>query len=327
MLHQKNKGELKKSVLILLLLGAFRTATPQSVPASDENIPYLMTFGGKSETSWGDDDFLQIFFCRIPLSQTAPIYIRIYDPDTGNSLDELKGIFNTTVTFSVYGGPGCWSDTASQSINPKGNFKSGYLMSSKTFGDDPQYDRKWYTLGPFNPSEGEYSEKFGGRLFKVIAQGITGDDGNIYRYFLSTDPARNIPVEGGNMFTYKYHFRLPDDQSHVCQVYPFVDDRTISIEISNFDWDNDGIIRIFSVAKNGIMCDVSGEDNWVVRKFEILEEEKNSTIEIQFIKNQEEIIKNNNVVIAVRNQYGTSLPFYVIPIGGIPVYSPKIRMK
>jgi hypothetical protein len=134
MLHQKNKGELKKSVLILLLLGAFRTATPQSVPASDENIPYLMTFGGKSETSWGDDDFLQIFFCRIPLSQTAPIYIRIYDPDTGNSLDELKGIFNTTVTFSVYGGPGCWSDTASQSINPKGNFKSGYLMSSKTFG-------------------------------------------------------------------------------------------------------------------------------------------------------------------------------------------------
>jgi len=46
-----------------------------------------------------------------------------------------------------------------------------------------------------------------------------------------------------------------------------VDDKTISIEISNFDWDNDGIIRIFSVAKNGILCDVSGEDHWTVRKF------------------------------------------------------------
>jgi hypothetical protein len=105
------------------------------------------------------------------------------------------------------------------------------------------------------------------------------------------------------------------------------DDRTISIQVSNFDWDNDGIIRLFSVAKNGILCDVSGEDNWVVREFPIVAEEKNSTIEIQFIKNKVVQVKNNNVVIAVRNQYGESLPFYVVPIGGVPVYSPKIRMK
>jgi hypothetical protein len=56
-------------------------------------------------------------------------------------------------------------------------------------------------------------------------------------------------------------------------------------------------------------------------------EEKNSTIEIQFIKNQSVQVRNNNVVVIVRNQYGVSLPFYVVPIGGVPVYSPKIRMK
>jgi hypothetical protein len=106
-----------------------------------------------------------------------------------------------------------------------------------------------------------------------------------------------------------------------------VDDKTISIEVSNFDWDNDGIIRIFSVAKNGILCDISGEGNWTVRKFPIVEEEKNSSVEIQFIKNKSLQVKNNNVVVAVRNQYGQSLPFYVIPIGGVPIYSPKIRMK
>ena len=86
------------------------------------------------------------------------------------------------------------------------------------------------------------------------------------------------------------------------------------------------MIRIFSVAKNGIPCDVSGENN-TVREFPITEEERNSTIEIQFIKNQAIQVRNNNVVIAVRNQYGVSLPFYVVPIGGVPVYSPKIRMK
>ena len=286
-----------------------------------------MTFGGNALTSWGDDDFCQIFFCVIPTSQTDPVYIRVYDPDTGGDLDELKGEFNTIVNFSVYAGVGCWSDTAAQSIHPSGNYKSGYLLSSKSFGADLKYDKKWYTFGPFNPAEGEYVEKLGGRVFKVIAQGISGDDGNIYKYFLSTNQLENVPVEGGNFFTYKYHFRLSDDQKRVCQIYPFVDDRTISIEVSNFDWDNDGIIRIFSVAKNGVLCDVSGEDNWIVNKFPIVAEEKNSTIEIQFIKNQNQQVRNNNVVIAVRNQYGESLPFYVVPIGGIPVYSPKIRMK
>jgi len=300
---------------------------PQSAPAIDENIPYLMTFGGNAITTWGDDDFCQIFFCLIPSSHNGPVYIRIYDPDTGGDLDEVKGEFNSVVNFSIYGGTGCWSDTAAHSIHLTGNYKRGYLLSSKSFGADLKYDKEWYSFGPFNPAEGENDETLGGHVFKIIAQGISGDDGNIYKYFLSTSPVENIPVEGGNFFTYKYHFRLSDDQNHVCQIYPFVDDRTISIEISNFDWDNDGLIRIFSVAKNGISCDVSGEDNWTVRKFPIVAEEKNSTIEIQFIKNKSEQVRNNNVVIGVRNQYNVSLPFYVIPIGGVPVYSPKIRMR
>jgi hypothetical protein len=200
-------------------------------------------------------------------------------------------------------------------------------LASKSFGADPKYDKKWYSFGPFNPSEGKYVEKLGGRVIKIIAQGISGDDGNIYKYFLSTSPFKNVAVEGGNWFTYKYHFRLSDDQKQVCQIYPFVDDRTISIQISNFDWDNDGTIRIFSVSKNGIFCDVSGDDNWVNQVFPIVDEEKNSTIEIQFIKNQNIEVRNNNVAVIVRNQYGISLPFYVVPLGGVPVYSPKIRMK
>jgi hypothetical protein len=299
----------------------------QSAPAIDENIPYLVTFGGDAKTSWGDDDFCQIFYCIIPPSQTGPVYIRVYDPDTGGDLDELKGEFNTIVNFSIYGGNDCWSDTAAQVLKNSENIKSGYLLSSKSFGNEPKYDKKWYSFGPFNPSEGKYVEKLGGRVFKIVAQGISGDDGNIYKYFLSTSPNENVAVEGGNWFTYKYHFRLSDDQKHVSQIYPFVDDKTISIQISNFDWDNDGIIRIFSVAKNGILCDVSGDNNWVIREFPIVDEEKNSTVEIQFIKNQSIQIRNNNVEVIVRNQYGISLPFYVVPIGGVPVYSPKIRMK
>lgn len=302
-------------------------ANSQPAPAVDENIPFLVTFGGNSVTSWGDDDFCQIFFCLVPFTQTDPVYLRVYDPDTGGELDELKGEFNTTTEFSVYGGKDCWSDTTTQILNKKGNYRSGYQLAVKVFGNDPKYDKKWYTFGPFNPSEGEKSQKLNGNIFKILALGITGDDGNLYRYFLSTSPTENIPVEGGNLFTYKYHLRLSDDQKHISQIYPYIDDKTVSVEISNFDWDDDGMIRIFSSSKNGILCEVSDEDNWIRKQFPIAAEERNSSIEIQFIKSQKVQVRNNNVVVTVRNQYGVSMPFYVVPIGGVPVYSPKIKMK
>lgn len=313
-------------ITILFILIVYNLYS-QSAPAAEENIPYLVTFGANADKSWGDDDFCQIFFFRIPMNQTEPIYIRVFDPDTGGELDEGKGEFDTQVSFSVYGGEGCWSDEDARGVDPTGNYKSGNLLASRTFKTSNKYDNEWYTFGPFNPFEGEYVEKYDGRIFKIIAEGLSGDDGNLYKYFLSTSPKENKEVEGGNVFTYEYTFRLSNDQNNVSQIYPYIDDRTISIEISNYDWDDDGFIRIVSVAKNGLLCETSGESNWVVREFPIIEEEKNTSIEIQFIKNRAKLIKNNNVVVTVQNQYGDLLPFFVVPIGGIPVYNPKIRMK
>ncbi len=299
----------------------------QPTPAEDENIPYLVTFGADAKTSWGDDDFCQTFFFLIPEKHTEPIFIRVYDPDTGGQLDEAKADFNTSIRFSIYGGNNCWSDPDAQATDPVGNYKSGILLASKSFGSESKYDEAYYTFGPINPYEGEYVKKFQGRIFKIIAQGESGDDGNLYRYFLSSSPDQNIPVEGGNVFTYEYTFRLSNDPKQVSQIYPYIDDLTISVEISNFDWDNDGIIRIISIAKNGIVSEISGDDHWIMRKYPIVEEEKNSSLEVQFIKNQQQTIMNNNVVVVVRNQYGLSLPFFVIPIGGVPVYKPKIKME
>src|SRR5665648_490804 len=104
----------------------------QSVPAEDENIEYLVTFGANSDVSWGDDDFCQVFFFRIPKTHNNPIYIRVFDPDTGNEIDEQKGEFNSVIRFSVYGGKGAWSEEDAKSIDPVGNFESGNLLDSKS---------------------------------------------------------------------------------------------------------------------------------------------------------------------------------------------------
>jgi hypothetical protein len=299
----------------------------QPVPAEDENIPYLVTFGADADVSWGDDDFCQIFFFVVPSAYTNPLYLRIFDPDTGGKLDEMKGSFNTIVRFSVFGGNGAWSEEDARKDNPEGNFNSGNILASNTFGQEDRYDDSWFTFGPFIQQEGEFTEKLGGYVFKMITQGIQGDDGNLYRFFMSTSAHSNEPVEGGNIFTYEYTFRLADDPGNVSQIYPFLDDQVTSVKIQNYDWDNDGSIRLVSVAKRGERCLISGEREWKENTFLIEDIEKNTSMELQFIKDPDKRIRNNNVVVIVQNQYGESLPFFVIPIGGRPVYNPMLKMK
>lgn len=317
--------ELKKVAGFLFLsLVLYVPFFAQQFPGVEENIPYLITFGKNGQTSWGDDDFSQTFFLSVPKTQVNPIYIRVFDPDVGGELDELKGSFNTKCKFSVYGGPGTYTNPDAQNSNPDGEYDSGSLLSSKTFAVDPRYDEKWYTFGPFNPSEGELVPAMDAYVFKVIAEGVSGDDGNIYKYFLSTKPDRNLEIEGANAFTFEYTFRLPNNLA-ICHIYPFVSQDVISIQQYNFDWDDDGIIRIVSVARKGETVKMSSDDDWINSKHMISEREKNTSIDIQLIKSKN--VNNNNVVFKVTNQYGEAMPFYSIPIGGPPKYTPIINVR
>ena len=318
---------MRKLLTILILFLATAESQAQPVPAQDENIPFLMTFGKKAETSWGDDDFSQTFFFKIPVEYSKPVYIKVFDPDCGGENDELNGVFDTRTTFEVFGGKGCWSDLDAQETNPVGNYKSGNLLASKAFAEDPRYDNNWYTFGPFNPTEGEWSDQENGYIFKIIVEGVEGDDGNLYRFFLSTDENANKPVEGANAFAYEYSFRMHNNPDEVSHIYPYIDDRTITVRQSNFDWDNDGYFRIVSVARKGQISQVSGQDVWQEDQFAILEGEKNSSLDFQFIKSKDPVVRNNNVVVNIRNQYNEVLKFYVIPIGGVPKYKYSIGVK
>ncbi len=327
---------MQKTLRKYMVAGSFLTAglffllqfsEAQPVPGADENIPYLMTFGPKADKDWGDDDYSQTFFFLIPRSHASPVYIRVYDPDVGGEIDEVNGDFDTKMLYSVYGGAQAYSHKDAQETDPTGNYKSGNLLGTKTFGDNPKYDKGWYSFGPYNPTEGELVEKFDGYIIKMIVDGIAGDDGNLYRYYLSTSGTSNIPIEGANVFAYEYSFRMHDNPNQVSHIYPYVDDKTISVKQYNFDWDDDGYIRTVSVARKGTLCKVSGDDSWVESEFKIIEAEKNTSLDIQFIKKRSPVVKNNNVVINVRNQYNELLPFNTVPIGGVPKYKYSIGVK
>lgn len=311
-------------ILILWSILKVSEASGQPVPASDENIPFLVTFGNEAGTKWGDDDYCQTFFFKIKKEFKEPIYVRVFDPDCGGQHDEENVGFNTMSKFSVYGGTGCITNPDAIGTDPTGNFKSGNLLATKTFGQKGDYDNGWYTFGPFNPSEGEYSQKYGGYIFKIIAEGIKGDDGNLYKYYLSTNAEKNVAVEGGNAFTFEYTFRLHKEAYQTSHLYPYIDDKVISVEQRNFDWDNDGFIKVCSVASLGENVALSGDNLWANSVYKIKDKERGKSLDIQITKNDKLNVNNNNVVFSIRNQYGELLPFYVVPIGGVPKYQGNI---
>jgi hypothetical protein len=310
---------------ILLIINALVLAQP--VPNVDENIPYLMTFGKQAETSWGDDDFSQTFFFLIPENYNQPFFIRVFDPDTGGEIDEVSGdkIFNTRCVFEVFGGEGNWSNDDAKETDPFGNYKSGTLLATRAFAENPGYDNDWFTFGPFNPSQGEYAEQYKAYIFKVICEGVLGNDGNMYKYYLSTSDTENRLIEGANAFAYEYSFRMHNDNEEISHIYPYVEEGTVSVKISNFDWDSDGQIMVISVNRQGSNIPTSDEDNWKEDRLTVYEEEIGTSFDFRFIKAKPGTVINNNVVVNVRNQFDEALPFYTIPIGGVPKYRGEVE--
>lgn len=314
--------------LLLPLLCVAFLSNAQPVPGEDENIANLVTFGGDAETYWGDDNFCQIIFFAVPEGYNEPIYIRIFDPSTGGENDEQQGEWNTKTRFSIYGGEGSCSNQDARDGNLDGDYDSGSELDSKLFGDDAQYDLGWYTFGPYNPSEGEYLPDDGGYIFKVIVEGVAGDDGNLYRMYLSNSGSTNHDVEGAFAYYFKYKFRLHDDVNQISHIYPYINDpSTVYIKQSNFDWDNDGIILVRSVDRAGSRMLISKDDNWSHSNFKIREKEYHSSLDIRMIKNKNAKIINNNVVIRLENQDGEGLKLYSVPIGGVPKYIPKPKHR
>jgi hypothetical protein len=316
--------EMRRLIFIGSAIFLYQLSLAQPVPNKEENIPHLMTFGSESDISWGDDDFSQAFFFQIPKKdpeEQEQVFIRVFDPDTGGAIDEIRGGWNTQCQYEVYGGEGCHSEDDARETSPFGNYKSGTLMAMKVFGEESRYDENWYTFGPFNPAEGEYLEVFDSYVFKVICEGIAGDDGNMYNYYLSTSPDENIPIEGANAFAYEYSFRMHNDVEETSHIYPYIMKGTITVQISNFDWDNDGNILVVSRERQGQRIAISGEADWVNDEVKVIEAEVGGSYDLQLPKRKTfPPVRNNNVVVNVRNQFDETMPFYTSPIGGVPEY-------
>lgn len=313
-----------KYVLVSLNLLFCFVISAQEVPSRQENIPYLVTFGSNSERSWGDDDFSQTVFFSVPKGQTTPFYIRVFDPEAGGELDEIDAGWDTKTKYSIYGGKDAYSNKDARGVDPTGNYKSGTLLDSRIFGSETTYDNKWMTFGPFNTLQGEYVAEMDAYVFKVVIDGLTGNDGNLYKLALSIKSGENVAVEGANAFAFEYSIRLQMQAGAVAHVYPFADNLVAAFKVRNFDFDSDGQIKLYSVVKNGRAINGSGDNEWAMTEQPIKEEEKSKCLDLQIIKKSE---YKNDIVLYITNEYNVPVPFFAAPIGGVPRYKYKIKIN
>ena len=250
-----------------------------------------------------------------------PFFIRIFDPNNGGKHDESRQEFNSKTKFSLYGS-GCFSSNDAENKDPEGDYKKGNLISSKTFGSESAFDDKWYTIGPINPLEGDLMPSLGGYIFKLVVDGVSGDDGNLYRLFMSVKNNENRAVEGGNAFMYEYSFRL-NSTRQIAHLYPYVDEYTTSVEQFNFDFDGDAYIKLISMSTPGIKVSTSKDGVWAKSLHLMADIDKKTSLDIQIVKTGNK--SNNNAVFYINNQRGEYMQFHSIPLGAIPKKKIGIR--
>lgn len=308
-------------VNITIVLMSF-TSVAQLVPSEGENIDFIITSGQGASDKVGDDDHQQVFFFLVPTTYTNSFYIRVFDPETGGEHDEISGDENTTMTYTLYGGVGAHSDTNSRTIHANYD-QSGKVIHKKVFGAESAYDNKWFNFGPLNPREGELDPYYKGYVFKLVVDGGSGNDVNLYRFSLSSSQNDNIAIPSGNAFTYEYSVRLKSKRQEITHFYPYMDEDVVSITQSNFDFDSDGKILLFSKVKKGEVISTSGNGNWKKSRHLIEEKEKGKCLDYQI---QKRGAWHNDMVVFIVNQYNIPVPFFAVPLGGVPEPEVKFQM-
>ncbi len=181
-------------------------------PVTTLETGYVATFGPAAPGTEGDDDHVQEIFFHVPASYTGTLSIWIFDADTDGANDEQHG--------------GSWNTTIQYTLNGSG------VSTQTVIGPDPTaiYHGQWVPVfGPYLASD----LVDGSGVFRLVVNGVSGDDGNIYNVALSTNSLTNTPPGGSRIFAYVWTFPIFPGLSR--WLYPYVPPGTTSFEQHNFD--------------------------------------------------------------------------------------------
>jgi hypothetical protein len=212
----------------------------------------LLTGGTGVGPEHGDDDHVQVIFFEIPTSYGGgnPVYFRIYDADTGGGGDVSEatlgldqrwiGSWNTSMRYTLRGGPDAY--TLAQASHPDaGQIASGSLLDQTTIGAGAAgaaYHDNWgLVFGPYTANQGEARPT--GWVFKLVVEGLGGDNGNVYQAAVSVNPGDNTAPAGSRIFAYCWTFTFTTAPPQP-PFYPHLPAGTSVFVQHNLDFDDDG---------------------------------------------------------------------------------------
>ncbi len=215
---------------------AYIALNPSS-PATTLEAGYVSTFGLNASGANGDDDRVQVIFFEVPDGTPGDLYFRVFDADTGGTIDEQHGgAWDTAITYTLRGYTGTYTHLGVRSHQPTlDGIRSGKLLTQTVIGNDAAYDNNWRLIfGPYSAGDGELVG--GSRVLKLVVEGASGDDGNLYNVALSTDPLTNAAPDGSRIFAYSWTFPLAS--SSYQWLYPYVPFGTSNFAQYNWDLDS-----------------------------------------------------------------------------------------
>ncbi len=194
--------------LIPLLVAAAGAATP----ALAQDRPLLITYGSVASAGEGDPDHGQAIYVSLPASATGTHYLRIFDADVSLNFDQLNGTANAATTFRLFGGAGAY---AAEFAAPRAltieERTFGQLLTEREFRQEIDLDGQWVTLAEVRPEDGDLVGER--RIFRLLALGTAGDDGNVFALALTAEAAATASAAGVEFFSFSPTVRIPDRQT------------------------------------------------------------------------------------------------------------------
>ena len=280
------------------------------IPTDESNIKYLYVFGADGKSTYGAmRDEPQVIFVKVPSSYKGNIQISIYDPETGGSIDEKSGRWNTTTKFSILGGEKAYTSILEadeshiindkEDVNPV-NYYEGGLLAAKTFGNEAQYDRAFYSFYPIDASKGE--EVDGYRYFKIVIEGMSGDDNNLF--------SLNISPNDSEAFSFSPAIRLTEARGAKIVLYPQIPSDAKKIIEYNYDLDPaGGTIELISPSR---FFKIKGSDTgmWAKTEIEVSGQHMDKRWIYEITKDRQ---KQANMVATLLTDKGRLIPIYFTP--------------
>ncbi|MFH1943478.1 MAG: PKD domain-containing protein [bacterium] len=305
----------------VLLLGVI-LFTGTTLSLAQEHI-LMITYGPEARTAEGDDDFKQIIFFQVPQAVSDSLFLRIFDADCGGIVDSPFGDYDTKTRFQLFGGDAAYSSATVRNSYPNAeDIRAGSLIMSEEIGVDAFKDNKWVNFAHFSPTSGEAVD--GNYVFKLVVEGLNGNDGNIFNVAVSLNDKRNSAPEGLRVFSYAPTVRLPST-GIFAEMRFFVPDAVEEITIHNFDLAR-GKVGVETAFRSNLGVVPSGQDEWAESSVQLEEKERNRLCAVIFEGGTE--IPNDASFYVTDTQDKTlpiRLPMYVRTSNNRPV--PRVDLK